>query len=317
MISFLPGEADMSGNARLENNTDELKLLIFRLGKTLFGVNVSRVREVIERTKTISLPYSHEAVEGVFKLRDEVITLVTLGEYFNMIGEETRRGDGAIIVVEFNKNRYGILVDTVEEIKTLTWNDIEPPADFLIGSGAPLTGITKVNEHTILIADFEKITEEILGIKGANDVVGTPENPEWRHDIKIILADDSSLLRKSMTKVLHKFGYDNITICNNGQQAWDTVNRMHFDQKNPADIVISDIEMPLMDGLKLTSKIKENQELRATPVVLFSSLVNKENIEIGRKAGADAQVSKPDSEELIHAIDDCLERAGRMPSISH
>ncbi len=317
MISLLPGEADMSGNARLENNTDELKLLIFRLGKTLFGVNVSRVREVIERTKTISLPYSHEAVEGVFKLRDEVITLVTLGEYFNMIGEETRRGDGAIIVVEFNKNRYGILVDTVEEIKTLTWNDIEPPADFLIGSGAPLTGITKVNEHTILIADFEKITEEILGIKGANDVVGTPENPEWRHDIKIILADDSSLLRKSMTKVLHKFGYDNITICNNGQQAWDTVNRMHFDQKNPADIVISDIEMPLMDGLKLTSKIKENQELRATPVVLFSSLVNKENIEIGRKAGADAQVSKPDSEELIHAIDDCLERAGRMPSISH
>lgn len=307
----------MSGNVRLENNTDELKLLIFRLGKTLFGVNVSRVREVIERTKTISLPYSHEAVEGVFKLRDEVITLVTLGQYFNMVGEETQRGEGAIVVVEFNNNRYGILVDTVEEIKSLTWNDIEPPVEFLVGSGAPLTGITKVNEHTILIADFEKITEEILGIKGANDLDAPDENPEWKHDIKIILADDSSLLRKSMTKVLHKFGYDNITICNNGQQAWETVNKMYFDQHDPADIVISDIEMPLMDGLKLTSKIKENQELRTTPVVLFSSLVNKENIEIGRKAGADAQVSKPDSEELIHTLESCLKGAGRLPAGEH
>lgn len=307
----------MSGNVRLENNTDELKLLIFRLGKTLFGVNVSRVREVIERTKTITLPYSHEAVEGVFKLRNEVMTLVTLGQYFNMVGEETKRGGGAIIVVEFNHNRYGILVDTVEEIKSLTWNDIEPPAEFLIGSGAPLTGITKVNNQTILIADFERITEEILGIKGANEPVTAPENPEWKHDVKIILADDSSLLRKSMTKVLHRFGYDNITICNNGQQAWETVNRMYFEENNPADIVISDIEMPLMDGLRLTSKIKENQELRSTPVVLFSSLVNKENIEIGRKAGADAQVSKPDSEELIQALEGCLKGAGRLPSPNH
>ncbi len=303
----------MSGAVRLEKNSNELKLLIFRLGKTLFGVNVSRVREVIERTKTISLPYAHPAVEGVFKLRDEVITLVKLGQYFNMTGEEIKRGEGAIIIVEFNHNRYGILVDSVEEIKTSTWKDIEPPADFLIDSGAPLTGITKVNDKTILIADFEKITEEILGIKGANDPEVIPDNADWKHQIKIILADDSSTLRRSMTKVLNKFGYDNITICNNGQQAWDTVQRMHREEQAPADIVISDIEMPLMDGLRLASLIKEDQSLGNTPIILFSSLVNKENMEIGRKAGADAQVSKPESVELIHALENCLRSRGRIP----
>lgn len=303
----------MADKVRLESNNDEVKILIFRLGNTLFGTNVSRIREVIERTKTIALPYSHEAVEGVFKLRDEVITLVTLGEYFNMAGEETKRGEGAIIVVEFNNQRYGVLVDTVEEIKSLTWNDIEPPSDFLVETGAPLVGITKVNDNTILLPDFEKVTEEILGIKGANEVINAPENPEWKHDVKILLADDSSLLRKSMTKVLHKFGYDNITICSNGQQAWETIRRMRFDENNPADIVISDIEMPLLDGLKLTSKIKEDSELKNTPVILFSSLVNKENIEIGKKAGADYQVSKPDSEEMIHALENCLKEKGRLP----
>jgi len=302
----------MAARVSVDNNTDELKLLIFRLGKTLFGINVSRVREVIERTKTISLPYSHEAVEGVFKLREEVLTLVKLGNYFDMHGEETKRGEGAIIVVEFNNNRYGILVDTVEEIKSLTCGDIEPPAEYLIDSGAPLTGITKVNETTILLADFEKITEEILGIRCTNEPVSASENPDWKHDIKIILADDSSTLRKSMTKVLKGFGYDNIIICTNGRQAWDTVRKMKIDDKNPVDIVISDIEMPLIDGLKLTSMIKQDQDLRDTPVILFSSLVNKENREIGRKAGADAQVSKPDSEELIQALEKCLVDKGRL-----
>jgi len=304
----------MSDHARLENNTDELKLLIFRLGKTLFGINVSRVREVIERTKTINVPYAHKAVEGIFKLRDEVMTLVKLGQYFDMNGEETQRGEGAIIVVDFNNNRYGILVDAVEEIKTLTWSEIEPPADFLVGSGAPLIGITKVNNNTILIPDCEKVTEEILGIKGANDPVSAPENPEWKSNIRIILADDSSLLRKSMTKVLHRFGYDNITICNNGKQAWDMARRMQQVEHNPADIVISDIEMPLMDGLKLTSLIKQDQELGNTPVILFSSLVNKENMAIGQKAGADAQVGKPDSEELIHTLENCLRSRGKLPA---
>jgi len=302
----------MSNSVRLEKNNSELKILIFRLGTTLFGINVSRVREVIERTKTIKIPYTLGAVEGIFKLRDEIMTLVALGKYFNMSGKETQDGEGAIIVVEFNETRYGILVDTVEVIHALTWGDIEPPAEFLVKEGAPITGVTKVNDKTVLISEFEAITEAILGIKSAGDVAGNIASSN-KGDVRILLADDSSTLRKSLTRILNQYGYTNLIICNNGQQAWETLRKLALKDKKPADLVISDIEMPLMDGLKLTSFIKADPDLKDTPVVLFSSLVNRENIAIGKAAGADAQVSKPDSEEMIHAIENCLRQKGKIP----
>ncbi len=305
----------MSEGVRLEAGTDEMKLLVFKLGGTSFGINVSRVREIIERMKTIKVPYTPPMVEGIFKLRDEVLTLVKLGFHFDMEGEVTARGEGAIIIVEFNQTRYGILVDSVEAIYSLTWEQIEPPSSYLTDMRAPVTGITKINGDTILIADFETITEDVLGIQSANIPDDVDQEPKEKKDVKVLLADDSSVLRTSLTRILKHNGYCDLTICNDGQEAWETLMNNQKEDKTPFDIVISDIEMPRLNGLSLTTKIKEEQSLKDIPVVLFSSLINKENIKIAQDAGADAQVSKPLSGEMIDAVENCLKKRGRLAAV--
>lgn len=296
----------MAASVQLNSGGDEMKLLIFRLGDTLFGVNVSRVREIIEQRETIKIPHTPPSVDGIFKLRDEVLTLVKLGQHFGMECDDSKDNERAIIIVEFNQARYGILVDAVDVIQTLRWEEIEPPSKYLSSLNAPITGTARVNEKTILIADFEAITEEILGIAGANPITDVASGDKTTKNVRLLLADDSSTLRKSIAKILRQYGYNDLTICDNGLLAWERIHDSIDSEKGPIDLVISDIEMPQMDGLQLTTKIKQDAKLQNVKVVLFSSLINKESLAAGKTASADALVSKPDSEEMIHAIQTCL-----------
>jgi two-component system chemotaxis response regulator CheV len=223
----------------------------------------------------------------------------------------TREGDGMIIVVDFNNICCGVLVDSVEVIHRLRWDEIAAPSHYLISLQAPVTGTAQVDKETVLIADFETIIGEILGLQ-----IAVCSNGEFKtlapKDVRLLLADDSAMLRKSLIQILNAHGYDRLTVCRDGQEAWDTLEQMAQSPEGPPDLVLSDIEMPRMDGMHLTLRIKEDARFQDIPVVLFSSLINAENARKCKSVGADAQVSKPDSDQLTKAIEKCLAQVGKQ-----
>jgi two-component system chemotaxis response regulator CheV len=297
----------MASSILLEAGTNEMELLVFRLGRTPFGINVAKVREVVQRQKTIYIPHAPGSVEGSFLLRDRVLTLINLGRHFGMEGEESRNGNGLIIVIEFNNATCGVLVDHVERIYRLRWNEIEAPSKYLVDLRIPVTGIAKVDKQIVLVADFETVVGEILGIQSASQV--EPEEIDQtinRKIARIILADDSSILRNNLVSVLTYAGYEKLTVCCDGQEVWDFLEKHRNDPEGPCDLILTDIEMPRMDGLHLTRKIKSDPQLSRLPVILFSSLITEDNLKKGQSVGANAQVSKPDSKGMIESIDRCL-----------
>jgi len=301
----------MAHEILLEAGTNEMELLVFRLGNTPFGINVAKVREIIQRAKIVDIPNRGEAVDGLFKLRDEVMTLVNLGEYFGMVGEEVKRGEGMIIIVEFSHVRCGVLVDAVDIIKRLSWSEIQPPSRLLVQLGAPVTGTVKIDDRTILIADFESLVGEILGVQTA----AVPEECDValkaeRRDIRIVFADDSSVIRTALQTILTRSGFRTITVCYDGQEAWEQIQKRRQEPNGPFDIILTDIEMPRLDGLALCKRIKQDSALKNIPVILFSSLISEDNLNKGHQVGADAQISKPDSQEMIEAIERLLKNRG-------
>lgn len=294
-----------------EAGTNEMELLVFRLGSTPFGINVAKVREIVQRSKTISIPFTPDTIEGSFKLRDEVLTLVNLWKCFDMEAEQSQQVEGMTIIVEFNQIRCGILVDKVERIHRLSWDKIQPPPQYLVDLGAPITGVSDIEEKVVLIVDFETIISDVLGVQSVSvaeddQIVDIAVSSK---DARILIVDDSSVVRKSLVQRLTQHGYENLTVCTDGQHAWDTINSQRNGGDGLFDLVLSDIEMPQMDGLHLTSKIKDDPELKDVPVVLFSSLITKDNFRKGVSVGANAQVSKPDSEGMMKAVEDNLAQA--------
>ncbi len=292
----------------LEAGTNELELLVFKLGTTPFAINVAKVREIIQPCQTIGIPYAPDAVEGSFKIRDEILTLVNLGRHFSMAGEAVNRGEGMIIVVEMNDVRCGILVDTVERIYRLRWDQILLPSPYLTSLHVPITGVVNIDSAVVLVADFETIIGQILGVQSVHLSESPEPEANSNQDAHILLVDDSELVRKTLVQRLGQAGFDHLTVCTDGQHAWETIQTQQA-ENGLCNLVLSDIEMPRMDGLHLTSKIKSDPELKTIPVVLFSSLITADNLKKGKSVGADAQVSKPNGEEMIEAIETWLDKA--------
>jgi two-component system, chemotaxis family, chemotaxis protein CheV len=292
----------------LEAGTNELELLVFKLGATPFAINVAKVREIIQPCQTIGIPYAPNAVEGSFKIRDEILTLVNLGRHFDMAGEPVKTGAGMIIVVEMNDVRCGILVDKVERIYRLHWDQILAPSPYLASLNVPITGVVNIDSDVVLVADFETIIGQILGIQSVHLSASLDPGDHSNRGAHILLVDDSALVRKTLVQRLGQKGYEHLTVCNNGQHAWETIQSQQAEDVL-CDLVLSDIEMPRMDGLHLTSKIKNDPQLKTIPVILFSSLITADNRKKGKSVGADAQVSKPNGEEMIQAIETWLNKA--------
>jgi len=300
----------MAETKSVNSDTSEMKMLIFRIAETFFGISVAKVREVIERTKTTPLPKSPAVVEGIFQLRDEVRILINLGMYFGYEGDEIQKGKGSIIVIEFNKVRCGILVDAVDVIHSMQWKDIDPPSEYLIELGAPITGTVEVNKRTVLIVDFEDLIGEILGLETTFKPMDSNIIVDSNYDIRIILAEDSAMLRKSLSNNLRLHGFKKLTICSDGQQAWNAIQDRKGDENGPCELVITDIEMPRMDGVTLTSNIKNDPQLKDIPVVIYSSLISENRTGSEKATDADAYVGKPETEEMIQAVEACLKKRG-------
>lgn len=302
----------MAHNILLEAGTNEMEMLVFRVGTGIYGINVAKVRELVQRIPTVHVPNSPPAIEGSFKLREEVLTLVNLGNYLKVSNDTSV--DGLIIIIELNQTRCGILVDAVEMIHRLHWNQVEPPCGFLAEFGTPITATAKVGDRVVLILDFETILGELLGANLLSDVkeetitkqIATQEaKPE---DARILVADDSLLVRQTVERVLQMAGFKEVVLANDGEDAWQKLVPTKEAGAARFDLVLSDIEMPRVDGLHLTLRIKKDPDLAATPVVLFSSIISDDTVNKGNSVGADAQVAKSDTDGLVAALRECLKK---------
>lgn len=266
-----------------------------------FGVNVAKVLEVIERPKRLS--ESAKAVNpcnlGAIPLRDLILPVIDLAVWLKLAKRES--AFEVILVTEFNRTVTGFLVSGVTQIHRVSWSEVEPPSKSL--SGLPqncITGLVRIGENFVLLLDLEKVLAELDPASVGEDVAVQDGAPLYR----ALIVDDSTTLRLIIKKNIEASRFS-VSTLNNGQEAWDRLlelkARAAAEGKRPKDfldVVISDVEMPLMDGYTLTKKIKDDPVLKELPVVLFSSLISNEQRHKGDSVGADDQRSKPEFGEL-------------------
>lgn len=293
----------MDTNILLENGTNELEVLEFTLGDNHYGINVAKVREILPYQPVTPVPNSHEYVEGIFMPRDSMISVVDLKRSIGMGSSEDK---GLFIITNFNQLNIAFHVDQVLGIHRISWADIILPGVTVNDAEHGIaTGVIKIEGKLIVILDFEKIVTDIspeTGLK-ISDIEGM--GPRERNTMPILIAEDSPLLGNMITDCIKKAGYTNIDMFPNGQEAWDRL--LQYKKNGTIDekvaLIVTDIEMPLMDGHRLTKLVKEDPELKRVPVVIFSSLVNAEMRRKGEMLGADAQLSKPEIGQLVEQID--------------
>lgn len=293
----------MDTNILLESGTNELEILEFTLGDNHYGINVAKIREILQYTPVTPVPNSHPSVEGIFMPRDTMITVINLKKCLGLPETDEK---GLFIITNFNKLNVAFHVDEVIGIHRVSWENIIKPDSTIQGrDGSTATGVIKMNDKLVVILDFESIVSSISPETGlrVNDI----DNMESRDrsDSTILIAEDSALLSKLITDCLKKAGYVKLIVTENGQEAWDKICELKAagDITEKLNCIITDIEMPLMDGHRLTKLVKSDAALKEIPVIIFSSLVNEEMRIKGEQLGADAQLTKPEIGQLVDAID--------------
>ena len=290
----------------LENGTNELEVLEFTIDGLSYGINVAKIREIIPYQAVTPVPNSHPSVEGIFMPRDVMITAIDLK---NCLQRGASDYKGLFIITNFNKLDIAFHVENVLGIHRVSWTEIIKPDTAINNSEDGIaTGIIKIDGKLIIILDFEKIVADISPETGILPNAIEELGVRSRCDSPILIAEDSVLLNKLIVDSLSKAGFTNVTHTENGQEAWDKLQEWNREGKLPqkARIVITDIEMPLMDGHRLTKLIKEDDDMKNLSVIIFSSLINEEMYRKGVQLGADAQLSKPEIGNLVHEVDRLL-----------
>ena len=295
----------------LETGTNEIEIMEFTIDGNLFGINVAKVREIMMSAPVRPMPHSHPAVEGIFKPRDIVITVVDLPKYLSGQEEEKRPKD-LFIVTNFNKMHIAFRVHTVVGISRISWTDIQKPDKTV--SGGPdgvATGIAQCGSNLVTILDFEKIVAEIAPQTSIQLSEVEDLGPRERSDKPIWVAEDSILLSQMIRTALTKAGYTNLSMFANGAELWEQLETLRGSDNlcEQVALIITDLEMPQMDGHRLTKLIKDDSSLKQIPVIIFSSLITEEMRRKGKEVGADEQLSKPEIGHLISVIDQLLARA--------
>lgn len=278
------------GDILLEAGTNELEVIEFYIdegpvrGRSAFGVNVAKVLEVIESPGLTPLPGApHPCFMGTIPLRELVLPVLDLAVWLEI--PRVPQKNEVILVTRFNERTTGFLASGVTLIHRVHWRDVEPPPPALARlSGTCITGLVRLDNRFVQLLDLEKIIFE-LDEAAPPEVMPVAANRRLR----ALVVEDSGIMRRMIRERLEEANFE-VTLADNGQQALTALR----DTARPLpDIVVSDIEMPLMDGYTLTRNIKEDPRLAAIPVVLFSSLVTDELLHRGRSVGADGQIAKP------------------------
>ncbi|EHQ3724609.1 chemotaxis protein CheV [Listeria monocytogenes] len=293
----------------LQSGTNELEIVTLTVGENLFCINVLKVKEIIHPLEVTPVPDSNPAIEGVSQVRGEIMPVVNLARVMKL--PEIEPENTKFIITELNQMKIVFRVDEVHRIQRISWEQIEEPEKLSIGLEELAVGIVKLDGNLVLLLDYEKIIYEI---SGNADFAVTGEDRMARkvnrEEKTIFIAEDSQMLRQLLEDTLHEAGYTNLQFFANGREAQEHIFKLLKEQKEQTfenvNLLITDIEMPQMDGHHLTKVIKEDEIGRELPVVIFSSLITEDLEHKGAGVGADAQVSKPNIHQLINILDELV-----------
>lgn len=298
----------------LEAGTNEVEVLVFRVAGQRFGVNVAKVREVLPVSQVSAVPECHPAVEGVVRIREHVVPLVHLRRFLDGPSADAGASEGqpTMLLLEFSGQQVAYRVEAVERIFRVSWNDTVPLPP-LPRMQAPVTSVIVLDGDLVPLIDFETVAARVGGdLSGqAGGAVRSRDASEngarAQCDRTIVFVDDSLLVREMLRDVLSAHGYSQIREFADGQAAWDflAAQATARDPQGRPTLggVISDIEMPRMDGFNLARRIRQTPGLTELPVILFSSLISEDNAKKGRQVEASAQVAKPRYDELVAELD--------------
>ncbi|USD38604.1 MULTISPECIES: chemotaxis protein CheV [Ferrimonas] len=290
---------------------NRLELLLFRLnGRQTFGINVFKVREVLQCPKLTLLPRLNSLIRGVAHIRGQTISVIDLSAAIG--GRPVQDTENSFIIIsEYNRSVQGFLVAGVERIVNLNWDSVLPPPQ---GSGKSnyLTAVTELNNELVEILDVEKILDEITPAKtDISDDVAANLSPITERKRRIMVVDDSAVARKQIVRALEPLGLE-IELAKDGLEALRRLEELVKDKEDIDEVfggIISDIEMPEMDGYTLTASIRDNPKLTSLKVILHTSLSGVFNQAMVKKVGADDFIAKFNPDELAGAIDRYLKEA--------
>ncbi len=306
----------------LESGTNEMEILEFYLGEQSFGINVQKLREIIqyEPEKTTTLPQSEPSVLGTYLVRGQSISLIDLNKHLN---PQKPEGEGperpVVLVCQFNRKTTGFLVDDVNQIHRISWEDVRPMAPFIDKFKPRFTGSIHVGSKEILIVDLEHILTELdpelrkVFAGSAEAIQDTSaeglNKTEQRQQIKLMMAEDSAIIRTGIERVLTKSGYTQLTTFIDGDDCYQALKKIHEQVDSEEEflqqlnMLITDIEMPKMDGLTLCRKVREELGLKNLKIIMFSSLITDQMAAKCTSVGANGSISKPQIPELVEMID--------------
>ncbi|WP_020059490.1 chemotaxis protein [Bacillus sp. 123MFChir2] len=290
----------------LESGTNELEIVTYTIGENLFSINVMKVREIINPFPVTPVPEANTAVEGVVQVRGEILPVINLAKALNLKSSKPL-DQTKFIISELNQMKVIFRVDEVYRIQRISWEQIDEPTSLSMGLEETTSGIVKLDEKIILLLDYEKIVCEISNVGyETKKLTGLVEKTD-RAEKSIYIAEDSAMLRQILEETLTTAGYTKINFFSNGAEALAQIEKLAEEQGENMfqhiHLLITDIEMPKMDGHHLTKVIKDHKVMNRLPVVIFSSLITNELYHKGESVGANAQVSKPDIQELIGLVD--------------
>ncbi len=294
----------MDNNILLESGSNELEVLEFVIQGNHYGINVEKVREILTYQEITPIPNSHPCIEGIFMPRGEIITVIDLFQALGFTNYDKK--NNFLIVTNFNNLNIAFDVQTVLGIHRVSWTEVVKPDSTVSGPGTGVaTGIIKNRDNLLIILDFERIVEGICpetSLK-VSQIDGLEERE--RNEIPILVAEDSMMLCQLIKDSLNRAGYTKLTVKNNGQEAWDFLSELK--RKNGveygAKCIITDIEMPQMDGHRLLKLVRDTEGLKHIPVIVFSSLINDDMKRKGELLGANAQITKPEIGKLVSILD--------------
>lgn len=282
---------------------NRLELLLFRLkSNQIFGINVFKVREVLKCPPLRPIPHSHYQMRGVFHARGQTITVIDLSAVLGQ-GASEGTSDEFVIVTEYSGHVQGYLVQQVIRIVNLRWDDVKPPP-VGIGSANYLTAVTTLDNQLVEILDVERVLAEIIGMEVEISEDKLAENIPLR-DIprRVFIADDSAVARRSITRVMEQLNIE-YELAENGSEALEKL-RAYAEQGPITErfaMLLSDIEMPQMDGYTLTKIIKSDPAMKGLYVCLHTSLSGSFNDSMAQSVGADKLVAKFDPDELASIV---------------
>lgn len=305
LMSSIDERTQLAGANRLE-------VLLFSLGldknsgrEEVFGLNVFKIREVIQVPEITRAPDMPPGVEGMVSLRGTVLPVIDLAKFCGMDVEEPA---DKLIITEFNKTTQGMMVRSVEQIVRMEWNDIRvPPAMMANKMGGLVTAVTELKDERIaMILDVEKVLSETAGLDEDDSAYDTIQKADF--ESFMLFADDSVVARKQIEKTLKKLGINYVS-AKNGVEAWEKLQEialraesMGIPVKDYLRLILTDVEMPGMDGYVLTKKIKADPRFKEIPVLMHSSLSADTNMALGKQVGADHYLPKFDPIELSKEV---------------